>query len=272
VQGLKQTIASQECFKASLLLAQYFQKECLPVEHYQQRLEIWATQARSNLSLSQLDKNALNQFIHFFYVELAFSADENHYFVKQNSLMDKVMDFRTGIPMSLSIVFQALAEQLGFAIHGINFPGHFLLRADFSDSESIYLDPNNGNILSYADLEALYFRILGEIEQEKMPPEALLPASCEESIVRLLHNLKAAYINGQDFHLALVAVELLVELCPNDPYERRDRGFLLHQLDCMQVAIADYQYFLRQCPQDPASELLAAQVKHLVAQPLAIFH
>ncbi|WP_340676687.1 tetratricopeptide repeat protein [Paraglaciecola sp.] len=272
MQGLKQTIASQECFKASLLLAQYFQKNCLPIEHYQQKLNAWAKQARQFIITSQLDKSALTQFIRFFYVELAFSADEHHFFAKQNSLMNKVMDFRTGIPMSLAIVFQALAEQLGFAIYGINFPGHFLLRADFSDSESIYLDPNNGNVLSYADLEALYFRILGEIEQEKMPPEALLAASCEESIVRLLHNLKAAYINSQDFQLALIAVELLVELCPNDPYERRDRGFLLHQLDCMQVAIADYQYFIRQCPHDPASPLLAAQLKHLVAQPSAIFH
>ncbi|KXI30756.1 SirB1 family protein [Paraglaciecola hydrolytica] len=272
MQGLIQTIASQECFKASLLLAQYFQKECLPVEHYQQTLDEWAKQAKQSLGFSIPNLNALKQFIRFFYVELAFSADEQHYFAKQNSLINKVMEYRTGIPMSLAIVFQALAEKLGFSVHGINFPGHFLLRADFVQAESVYLDPNNGNVLSYSDIEALYFKILGDVEQQKMPPEALLPATCEESVVRLLHNLKAAYINAQDFHFALLAVELLVELCPNDPYERRDRGFLLHQLDCLQVAVADYQYFIRQCPQDPASELLAAQVKHLVAQPLAVFH
>ena len=272
MQGLKQTIANQECFTASLQLARYFQKNCLPVEHYQQTLGAWVQQAQLAHNFSQINRNELSRFVHFFYVELAFSADEQHYFAKQNSLIDKVMEFRTGIPMTLAIVFQALAQQLGFCIHGINFPGHFLLRADFTDAESIYLDPNNGNILSYSDLEALYFRVLGDIEQEKMPPEALLPASCEESIVRLLHNLKAAYITDQDFELALVAVELLVELCPNDPYERRDRGFLLHQLDCPQLAIVDYQYFIRQCPQDPASPLLAAQVEHLVTQPTAIFH
>jgi regulator of sirC expression with transglutaminase-like and TPR domain len=272
VQVLKQTIANQECFKASLQLAQYFQKDCLPVEHYQQMLNAWAIQAQQSLKLSQFNQSDLNAFVRFFYVDLAFSADEHHYFATQNSLINKVMEFRTGIPMSLAIVFQALAQQLGFRVYGINFPGHFLLRADFADAQSIYLDPNNGNVLSHSDLEALYFRILGDIEQEKMPPEALLSASSEESIVRLLHNLKAAYITAQDFQLALVAVELLVKLCPNDPYERRDRGFLLHQLDCSQVAIADYQYFIRQCPQDPASALLAEQVKHLVAQPSEIFH
>ena len=105
-----------------------------------------------------------------------------------------------------------------------------------------------------------------------MPPEALLSASCEESVVRLLHNIKAAYIAAQDYQPALLAVELLIELCPDDPYERRDRGLLLHQLDCLQLAVADYQYFIRQCPKDPASPLLAAQVQQMAAEARAVFH
>jgi regulator of sirC expression with transglutaminase-like and TPR domain len=69
-----------------------------------------------------------------------------------------------------------------------------------------------------------------------------------------------------------MAVELLVNLCPNDPYERRDRGFLLHQLDCTQVAIADYQYFIRKCPKDPATQLLQAQLQQLSEQVPDVFH
>jgi regulator of sirC expression with transglutaminase-like and TPR domain len=118
----------------------------------------------------------------------------------------------------------------------------------------------------------LYFAILQEIEDENMPEEALEQASTGEIIVRLLHNLKASYINQKRYSHALVAVELLVELCPDDPYERRDRGFLLHQLDCTQVAIADYRYFIRQCPKDPATHLLEVQLQQLTEQPLVIFH
>ena len=83
------------------------------------------------------------------------------------------------------------------------------------------------------------------------------------TIVRLLHNLKVSYINEKCYSEALTAVELLVNLCPNDPYERRDRGFLLHPLDYTQV---DYQYFIHKCPKDPATQLLQAQLQQLCEQ------
>lgn len=273
MQGLKQSIEKQNCFEAALHLAQYFQSDSpVTLHHYVKLIEDWAEQAKSNYCINRTNLDGLKQLLEFFYVHLAFSGDERHYFSQQHSLVNKVIDFRTGVPVSLALVFEALAKRLGFVVSGINFPGHFLIKVELDINESIYIDPNNGKILALHELEALYFQILGEIEQQKMPPEALLAASCEETIVRLIHNLKATFINNERYQLALRAVELLVDLCPNDPYERRDRGFLLHQLDCPQLAVADYQYFIQQCPKDPAIPLLSAQVKHLAAQPLAIFH
>lgn len=272
LQELKQRIANQECFKASLLLAQYFQSSNDSLALYEEQLAQWVNQAKSHLAMVSSKALKLEKLIQFFYLELAFSVDEKQYFAKQYSMLDKVMEFRTGIPISLAIIFRELAQQLEFDVHGVNFPGHFLLSIEVADQELIYLDPANGNTLTKTDIEQLYFNIIGEIEQEKMPPEALFAASCEEIVVRLLHNLKASFINNQQYSYALTAVNLLVHLCPNDPYERRDRGFLLHQLDCPQVAIADYQYFIQQCPKDPASVLLAAQVKQLGNVPPTTFH
>lgn len=268
---LKQSFEKQNCFESSLLLAQHFQPDCLPISHYLNIINDWAEAAKKMQAVWLADKNGLRQLISYFYVQLAFSGDDRDFFSHQHSLVNKVIEYRTGIPVSLALVFEALANKLGFLVRGINFPGHFLLNVELQN-ESIYIDPINGRILCYTEIESLYFKILGEIEQEKMPPEALLPANCEEVIVRLIHNLKATYINNQVYQLALTAVELLIGLCPNDPYERRDRGLLLHQLDCPQLAVADYQYFIRQCPQDPAIPLLSAQVKQLEAQPLAIIH
>jgi len=57
-----------------------------------------------------------------------------------------------------------------------------------------------------------------------------------------------------------------LQLCPDDPYERRDRGYLLHQLDCPQVAVADYQFFIDQCPSDPSIEMIRTQVDKLRAR------
>jgi len=65
------------------------------------------------------------------------------------------------------------------------------------------------------------------------------------------------------FDQALKCVDLLIELRPEDPFERRDRGFLLHQLDCFKVAYDDYQYFVEQCPKDPAAQLLKMQLEKI---------
>jgi len=272
VKELKQAIAKRDYLMASLHLASMFQPDSCQPDNYQRKVELWIEQAKVFIGSTDTNPENFKRFIQFFYVDLAFSGDEINYFSCQYSLLDHVLDYRTGIPVSLAIVFQSMGKTLGFEVCGVNFPGHFLIKCRFSHYPDIYLDPLNGKQLSRQDLESLYFSILHEIEDEKMPEEALHEASCDETIVRLLHNLKASYINEKCYSEALTAVELLVNLCPNDPYERRDRGFLLHQLDCTQVAIADYQYFIRKCPKDPATILLQAQLQQLSEQIPDVFH
>jgi len=272
LKELKQAISEGDYLMASLQLANMFQPDNCQLDDYQRKVELWIDQAKVFIGSTDVTSKSFKRFIEYFYVELAFSGDEKNYFSCQYSLLDHVLDYRNGIPVSLAIVFQSMGKALGFNVCGVNFPGHFLLRCRFSQQPDIYLDPLNGKQLSRRDLESLYFSILQEIEDEKMPEEALHEASCDETIVRLLHNLKASYINEKCYSEALTAVELLVNLCPNDPYERRDRGFLLHQLDCTQVAIADYQYFIRKCPKDPATQLLQAQLQQLCGQVPDIFH
>jgi regulator of sirC expression with transglutaminase-like and TPR domain len=272
VKKLKQAIAEQDCLMASLQLAKVFEpNNCQPLI-YQRKVESWIAQARVFIDSNAITSDSFQKLIEFFYVELAFSGEEKHYFSSQYSSLNYVLDYRTGIPVSLAIVFKSMANALGFEVYGVNFPGHFLLKCHFSQDQMIYLDPLTGKQLTRDDLESLYFSILHEMEDEKMPEEALQQASSDETIVRLLHNLKASFINEKNYPDALTAVEVLVNLCPNDPYERRDRGFLLHQLDCTQVAIADFQYFIRQCPKDPATQLLQAQLQQLTEQAPAVFH
>jgi regulator of sirC expression with transglutaminase-like and TPR domain len=272
LKELKQAISDGDYLMASLWLAKVFQPDSCQPDDYQLKVKLWINQAKIFIGSTDNTADNFKRFVQFFYVELAFSGDQKNYFSCQYSLLNHVLDYRTGIPVSLAIVFQYMGTKLGFDVSGVNFPGHFLLKCSTSHHPDIYLDPLNGKQLVRQDLESLYFSILHEIEDEKMPEEALDNASCDETIVRLLHNLKASYINEKCYSQALTAVELLVNLCPNDPYERRDRGFLLHQLDCTQVAMADYQYFIRKCPKDPATQLLQAQLQQLSEQIPEVFH
>ncbi|WP_342807462.1 transglutaminase family protein [Alteromonas sp. M12] len=88
----------------------------------------------SQTSRKNIDSNGselerfFQQLIDGFYTQLAFSGDENNFFNAKYSLVDQVIDYHTGIPVTLSIVFSAIANQLGFNVAGVNFPGHFLIR------------------------------------------------------------------------------------------------------------------------------------------------
>ena len=271
MKSLLRAIEMNDCFLAAIHIADIFQPNRIQLETYTRQLQVWSEQALQQLS-TRCDANDFQRLLKFFYVDLAFSGDEEHYFACKCNLINQVMDYRTGIQVTLSTIFQALANRVGFDVVGVNFPGHFLLKAQFLNTPSVFIDPLTGKCLSHADLHHLYFSILTEIEGETMPSEALEEASCGETVVRMLHNLKAAYISEKSYSNALKAVQLLVDLCPNDPYERRDRGFLLHQLDCTEVAIADYQYFIRQCPDDPSTQLLQAQLQQLSSLVPQVFH
>jgi regulator of sirC expression with transglutaminase-like and TPR domain len=272
LKNLKQAIDKRDCLMASFRLANVFVSDSCHPEDYQRKFEFLVLQAKTFISSTDITLKNFKRFVQFFYVELAFSGDQKNYFLCQYSLLHHVIDYRNGVPVSLAIAFQSMAKVLRFEVCGENFPEHFLIKCRLSHQPEIYLDPLNGNQLSRQALEGLYFSILDEIENKKMPKEALQEARCDEIIVRLLHNLKASYINEKRYSDALTAVGLLVSLCPNDPYERRDRGFLLHQLDCTQVAIADYQYLIRKCPKDRVSQLLQAQLQHICEQVLVVFH
>jgi regulator of sirC expression with transglutaminase-like and TPR domain len=261
-EQLKQAINEQSPMLAVLCVAKHFDDN-VDIDDYLKKLQSMVESGRCAMYGALSEQNKFRRLVHHFYRVLAFSGNKQDFFASKYSLISQVIDFRTGIPVSLSLIFNHVAAQLGFNVTGVNFPGHFLIRYDLDSERSFFIDPLNGQFLNYTSLQALYSSVLDNSEGDEMPQDALNPATLRESVVRILNNLKASFIQEKNFHKALLSVELLVHLQPDDPYTRRDRGFLLHQLDCEYFAVADYQYFIEQCPQDPSAQLLKLQIKKL---------
>lgn len=134
-------------------------------------------------------------------------------------------------------------------------PEQAMLRIVCDENYAIIFDPVTGESLNWHELDERMSDISGD------PFEITLDRMKQESLVlEHITSLKAAFIREQAYDNALKCVDMLLALNPNDPFERRDRGFLLHQLDCFKVAYDDYQYFVEQCPKDPAAQLLKLQL------------
>ena len=262
VSQLKQAINEGSSLVAALCVAKHFDSR-VDIDAYLAKIQDMVESCREAMQGALSQQNKFRRVVNHFFRTLAFSGNEQDFFASKYSLITQVIDFRTGIPVSLSIVFGHIATQLGFNVKGVNFPGHFLMCFELDDERRFFIDPLNGRFLDYAALQSLYSSALDDDHGDEMPMEALNSASLSETIVRILNNLKASFIQEKSFDHALSSVDLLIQLQPDDPYTRRDRGFLLHQLDCEQFAVADYQYFIKHCPKDPSAPMLKLQIKKL---------
>ncbi|MFT7456862.1 MAG: regulator of sirC expression with transglutaminase-like and TPR domain, partial [Marinobacter maritimus] len=92
-------------------------------------------------------------------------------------------------------------------------------------------------------------------------------------MMRLINVIKAAYVQEKSLEQALLCCDMLLRIDPNDAYEVRDRGFLFQQLDCLNLARTDFEFFIEHYPQDPIVGLLKRQIRQInIDTPTQVVH
>ncbi len=188
----------------------------------------------------------------FVYGQLGFVGNREQYDDPRNSLLNDVLARRTGIPITLAVVFMDVARRAGLSVEGVNFPGHFLVRClpDASDAHTeppLLLDPfHAGAALDQAECARLLHVHAGA--DAILEPRMLRTAGKREILVRMLVNLKRAYIRLRSFAQAHAVTELLVAMEPTALTELRDRGLLASQLQAYASALRDLETWLQLAP------------------------
>jgi len=233
----------------------------LDVEHQLARLDALAREVAPRLRAERSEPGrvaALNQFL---FVEQRFAGNLEHYEDPRNSFLNDVLDRRTGIPITLSLVYTEVARRAGVAAQGIGFPGHFLVKA--GGGEEIIVDCFHGSVISRADCQARLTSLLGA-DARLDPAQHLRVATPRETLVRLLGNLKRIYLRTSDFGRALACCERILLLAPDEPIELRDRGLLFEQLECYAAAAADLSRFLLLAPDDESAPAVRDRLRALL--------
>ena len=138
--------------------------------------------------------NALNYYL---FVEKGYTGNEKDFYSPDNSYINKVMDKKTGIPISLSILYMLLAKRIGIQIHGINLPSHYIVKFK-NEQEEIFIDPfNKGALISKEDA-VLFLKRIGIDEENLDNVPFLKPADDFTTIKRLLGNLINIYNKLED--------------------------------------------------------------------------
>jgi regulator of sirC expression with transglutaminase-like and TPR domain len=218
----------------------------LEVDAYLNALDVMAAEAEERVPVERYPLKTIQSLNRYFYDDLGYIGNTDDYYDPRNSFLNEVIERRTGIPITLSLVYLEVARRLDFPMVGINMPGHFLIRPEFEEV-GIFVDAfNQGEILFEQDCEQRLAQIYGRPVQ--LQPSFTAAVSPRQLLVRMLTNLKMIYLNRQDLSKALAAVERMLLLVPDAPIELRDRGLLYYQLGELAKASHDLEIYIAMLP------------------------
>jgi regulator of sirC expression with transglutaminase-like and TPR domain len=241
--------------EAALLIAAQEYPD-LSVSAYLSRFEQLAHSLRMRIGedATALERVAeLNQFL---FRDIGFVPNTENYYDPRNSFLNEVLERRTGIPITLSVVYMELGRRIGLPLQGVSFPGHFLVKCLVPEGE-VVLDPYSAGIsLSLQDLQKRLREVRGGEVSRAIVSELLVSASNKEILVRLLRNLKAIYLREQSLEKALPLLNLIIAAAPAQSAELRDRGMIYQQLECPRAALTDFKSYLERSPSaDDAADI-----------------
>lgn len=154
-----------------------------------------------------------------------FSGDDQNYYDPRNNFLNTVIDKKSGIPITLSIVYTEIAKYIGLDLKIVGFPGHVIVKYN----DDIILDPfYRGRLLTIENLEEILHSNFGE--DVEMISEYLNEATEEQVLTRLLRNLKNAYTQSFAYDKAMKCANMILGIQPESPEEIRDKGILEERL------------------------------------------
>jgi regulator of sirC expression with transglutaminase-like and TPR domain len=232
----------EKCLK----FAQILEYPDLNIEEYIQKIAIIGKSLRESLNEIQNPTYLISILNEHLFENLGFSGNDEDYYNPKNNFLNEVIDKKTGLPITISILYAEIAKFINLDLKIIGFPSHILVKYN----EEMILDPfNDGRLLDIDDLqEILDENFGGELEFE---PEFLDEIGHEQILARLARNLKNSYVQSFVYDKALRCVNMVLAIEPNSPEDIRDKGILEERLLNSDIAL---EYLNRYLEINPNAE------------------
>ncbi len=180
----------------------------------------------------------------YMFDNLGFHGNRDDYYNPRNNFLNIVIEKKTGIPITLSIIYIQLASYIGLELKPVGFPGHFLVKY----SEEMILDPfNGGALLDIDDLQKILDTTYGNDIQ--FNPEYLNEIESEKILIRIARNLKNSYMQSFNYKMAMHCINMVLGLLHDEPEEIRDKGVVQSRLLQNDLAIRSLEKYLELAPE-----------------------
>jgi regulator of sirC expression with transglutaminase-like and TPR domain len=256
--------------RACLLIAQDAYPK-LDVERYMDEIERMASRLRVRLPQNCGGEErvvALNQFL---YEDLGYWGNTEDYYDPRNSYLNEVIERKTGIPITMCILYMELGRRIGLPLEGVSFPGHFLVRLPLRGG-MLVLDPFAGGAPQSEDeLRSRVKRVIPDGVADDLPAaelpldQFLEPATNRQILSRVLRNLKAIYRDSDKPERMLDVLNRMLLVTPDASAELRDRGYIYQRLECYRAALKDLSDYAEREPDSPDLDEVRSRLMELSA-------
>jgi regulator of sirC expression with transglutaminase-like and TPR domain len=226
----------------------------LDVDGYAGEIDRLAKRLRARLGVSAGEEERIVALNEFLFDDLGFSGNTDDYYDPRNSYLNEVIDRRTGIPITLAVLYMEIARKIGLTLDGVSFPGHFLVRLRVGGG-TLVLDPfTGGDPQSETELRERLKRVVprgasGGLPVSELPLEHFLePATKRQILARVLRNLKGIYREADKPERQLEVLNRMILVAPDSAVELRDRGLVYQRLECWRPALNDLRDYLEREP------------------------
>ena len=236
------------------------------VAHYVYQLDMFAEEVaahRPGLSAT-LRYQAMREVL----IERHGLTGDGDYYDPQNNYLNRVLDRRVGIPISLSIIWIEVGRRLKWPVSGISLPGHFLVR--FDDPERFVLaDPfGEGRSLSLDDCRQLVAQCVDR--PVKFSEKSLRRLDTRGILSRVLRNLRSLYLAERDWPQLASVLRRLIALEPRNGKHLQDLAAVHTRLGDVRGAYGYLQVYLDRAPRAKDHDLVRNNLDRLEAAILAL--
>ena len=233
-----------DLLRAALLVA-YLDDEELDVADYERQVERMAEEVRKTFPENADEGAKLAALNKYLFEDNGFHGSRTEYYHKANSYLNRVLDDREGIPITLSVLYMELAKRLDLAILGIGLPGHFCVKHVAKDGAEQLIDVfEGGKKMSREDAVAK-----ARESDVALRDEHLHPVTQRQIVQRMLRNLLTLAQEAKDRDAMLGYLEMLVALDPDGVQERGLRAVVKFETGRRDAAVADLDWFFDRRPE-----------------------
>ena len=244
----------EKCLK----LAKMLEYPELDISSELEKIKELGIKFRNRITESKNPTYVISLLNEFLFDEERFQGDLDDYYNPKNNFLNFVLERKTGIPITICILYKEIARYADLDLRIVGFPSHVIVKYE----EEMILDPfNRGRLLQVEDLQEILYHNYGD--SVEFIPEYLNQISDEKIIIRMLRNLKNSYADSFAYNMAIICNRMILGMEPNAVDEIRDLGILEEKLGNYQDAEKFLNRYLEMEPNAEDVDFILELIKEI---------